>query len=141
MQDLSWFLPSWPPVFGELVRFGALLVAGLLAANWRIALQVCRASPATSCRRRLRPHGLALMQAPLFAGARVFVDLALGLIVFELGHRFDLDWLGRNRWLALAALAKAWARSSPSMRVCCISTIRRCSRGRPPRSAPRSPQW
>ena len=33
MQDLSWFLPSWPPVFGELVRFGALLVAGLLGGD------------------------------------------------------------------------------------------------------------
>src|SRR5258708_35893068 len=49
------------------------------------------------------PHALGLIEGPLFAGARVIVDLALGLIVFELGHRFDLDWLSRNRWLAVAA--------------------------------------
>ncbi|MEJ0001314.1 MAG: hypothetical protein WDO13_20440 [Verrucomicrobiota bacterium] len=48
------------------------------------------------------------MHAPLFAGARVVVDLALGLIVFELGHRFDLDWLGRNRWLAVAAVGESF---------------------------------
>ena len=33
MQELSWFLPSWPPAFGELVLFGALLVAGLLGGE------------------------------------------------------------------------------------------------------------
>jgi Kef-type K+ transport system membrane component KefB len=53
------------------------------------------------------PHVLDLVHAPLVAGARVFVDLALGLIVFELGHRFALDWLVRNRWLALAALGES----------------------------------
>ena len=36
----------------------------------------------------------------LLPGARSVVDLALGLIVFELGHRLDLKWLARNRWLA-----------------------------------------
>ena len=38
MQELSWFLPSWPPQFGNLLLFGALLVAGLvggeLAHRW-----------------------------------------------------------------------------------------------------------
>ena len=53
------------------------------------------------------PHALDLVHAPMLAGTRVFVDLALGLIVFELGHRLDLEWLGRNRWLALAALGES----------------------------------
>ena len=52
------------------------------------------------------PQVLGLVSDPLTAGARVFVDLALGLIVFELGHRLDLQWLARNRWLALAALGE-----------------------------------
>lgn len=108
MQELSWFLPAWPPVFGELVRFGALLIAGLLGGE--LAHRLARLPRITgyvlagvAC----GPHALGLVQGPLAAGARVFVDLALGLIVFELGHRFDLEWLRRNRWLALAALGES----------------------------------
>src|SRR5688572_14301504 len=108
MQDLSWFLPAWPLQFGDLAVFGALLVAGLLGgelANRIAALP--RITGYVLVGFACGPHALDLVHAPLFAGARVFVDLALGLIVFELGHRFDLDWLARNRWLALAALGES----------------------------------
>ena len=33
MQELLWFLPRWPPEFGEPVAFGALLLAGLLGGE------------------------------------------------------------------------------------------------------------
>lgn len=108
MHELSWFLPAWPPVFGELVLFGGLLAAGLLggelthryAALPRITGYVL---VGVAC----GPHALGLLREPLFAGARVVVDLALGLIVFELGHRFDMAWLARNRWLAVAAAGES----------------------------------
>lgn len=108
MQELAWFLPAWPPAIGNLVLFGALLAAGLLGGE---LVQRLAALPrvtgyvlvGVAC----GPHALDLVHAPLFANARVFVDLALGLIVFELGHRFDLDWLTRNRWLAVAALGES----------------------------------
>ena len=108
MDELTWFLPGWPLPFGELALFGTLLIAGLLGGE---LVQRVAALPRVTgyvlvgviC----GPHALDLVQAPLLTDARVFVDLALGLIVFELGHRFDLDWLGRNRWLALAALGES----------------------------------
>ncbi len=108
MDELTWFLPAWPPVFGELVLFGALLAAGLLGGELvrRIAA-LPRVTGYVLVGVVCGPHALDVVHAPLLAGARVFVDLALGLIVFELGHRFDLDWLGRNRWLALAALGES----------------------------------
>jgi Kef-type K+ transport system membrane component KefB len=108
MQELSWFLPAWPPAFGELVLFGGLLIAGLLGGELanRIA-SLPRVTGYVLVGVACGPHALDLAHAPLLAGARVFVDLALGLIMFELGHRFDLDWLGRNRWLALAALGES----------------------------------
>ena len=95
-------------MFGELVLFGALLVAGLLGGELvhRIAA-LPRVTGYVLVGVVCGPHALDLVQAPLLAGARVFVDLALGLIVFELGHRFDLDWFARNRWLALAALGES----------------------------------
>ncbi len=108
MQEFAWFLPSWPPVFGELARFGALLIAGVLGGE--IAHRFAALPRITGyvlagvfC----GPQVLGLVEGPLAAGARVFVDLALGLIMFELGHRFDIEWLRRNRWLALAALGES----------------------------------
>jgi Kef-type K+ transport system membrane component KefB len=108
MQDLAWFVPAWPPLFGELVRFGALLVAGLVAgevANRYLALP--RIVGYALAGLAAGPLALALVQVPLASEARLLVDLALGLVMFELGHRFDLAWLRRNRWLALAALGES----------------------------------
>jgi len=108
LDELTWFLPGWPLPFGELALFGTLLIAGLLGGELvqRIAA-LPRVTGYVLVGVVCGPHALDLVQAPLLTGARVFVDLALGLIVFELGHRFDLDWLGRNRWLALAALGES----------------------------------
>lgn len=108
MQELSWFLPSWPPPIGNLLLFGALLVAGLLGGELAHRLAALpRITGYVLVGVACGPHALDLVQAPLLAGSRVFVDLALGLIVFELGHRFDLAWLARNHWLALAALGES----------------------------------
>jgi NhaP-type Na+/H+ or K+/H+ antiporter len=108
MQDLAWFLPAWPPAFGEIVRFGALLVAGLLAGeliNRYAALP--RIAGYALAGVAAGPYVLGRVAVPLAPEARLLVDLALGLVVFELGHRFDLAWLERNRWLALAALGES----------------------------------
>jgi Kef-type K+ transport system membrane component KefB len=108
LDELTWFLPGWPLPFGELVLFGTLLLGGLLGGELvrRIAA-LPRVTGYVVVGVICGPHALDLVQAPLLTDARVFVDLALGLIVFELGHRFYLDWLARNRWLALAALGES----------------------------------
>jgi Kef-type K+ transport system membrane component KefB len=108
VNELAWFLPSWPPALGNLMLFGALLVAGLLCGEMvhRIAA-LPRVTGYVLAGVAAGPHALGVASSPLFAEARVIVDLALGLIVFELGHRFDLGWLQRNRWLALAALGES----------------------------------
>lgn len=108
MQEIAWFLPAWPPAFGELARFGALLIAGLLGGELARRFAVLpRITGYVLVGVVCGPQVLGLVEGPLAAGARVFVDLALGLIMFELGHRFDLEWLRRNRWLALAALGES----------------------------------
>jgi Kef-type K+ transport system membrane component KefB len=108
MQDLFWFLPAWPPEFGEAAAFGALLLAGLLGGeivNRLLALP--RITGYVLAGIACGPVGLGLVQGPLLGEARVFVDLALGLIMFELGTRLDLAWLARNRWLSVAAVGES----------------------------------
>lgn len=49
-------------------------------------------------------HGVAM---PLAGAAQTVTDLALGLLLFEIGCRVHLRWLGRNPGLALTSLAEA----------------------------------
>lgn len=108
MGELTWFLPVWPLAIGDLTLFGALLAAGLVGGELtRRFAALPRITGYVLVGVICGPHALDIVDAPLLSGARVFVDLALGLIVFELGHRFDFDWLARNRWLAVAATGES----------------------------------
>ncbi|HEX9396743.1 MAG TPA: cation:proton antiporter [Burkholderiales bacterium] len=108
MQDLLWFLPLWPPDLGELVAFGALLIAGLVggevANRW---LSLPRITGYVLSGIAFGPEGFGLVRAPLLDETRVIVDLALGLVMFELGARLDAEWFARNRWLFVAALGES----------------------------------
>ena len=107
MQQFGWFLPAWPLWFGNLAVFGALLLAGLLGGELVHRLAALpRITGYVLVGVLCGPQALGWVLEPLSAGARSVVDLALGLIVFELGHRLDLNWLARNRWLALAAIGE-----------------------------------
>jgi Kef-type K+ transport system membrane component KefB len=102
------FLPSLPPVLGQPVLFGALLLAGLLGGELaRRALGLPRIVGYVLAGVLLGPQVSGLLGAGLLDRARVLIDLSLGLIVFELGHRLDLQWLRRNRWLFAAAIAES----------------------------------
>ena len=108
MRDLAWFLPSWPPAFGNLALFGAVLLAGL--AGGELARRFAALPRITGCVLvgvLCGPQGLGLLAEPMGAGARAMIDLALGVAVFELGHRLHFGWLARNRWLALAAAGES----------------------------------
>jgi Kef-type K+ transport system membrane component KefB len=108
MQELLWFLPAWPPAFDEPAAFGALLLAGLAGGeivNRLLALP--RITGYVLAGIVCGPFGFGLLEGPLFNKARLFVDLALGLIMFELGTRLDFAWLARNRWLSVAAVGES----------------------------------
>ena len=94
MQDLLWFLPAWPPQFDEPMAFGALLLAGLVGGEIvNRVLALPRITGYVLAGIACGPFGLGLVEGPLFNEARLFVDLALGLIMFELGARLDFAWL------------------------------------------------
>lgn len=102
------YLPQFPPALTQPILFGALLAAGLLAgeAAWRYA-SLPRITGYVLAGVALGPQISGVLGPDALETARVLIDLSIGLIVFELGFRFDQAWLKRNRWLFVAALAES----------------------------------
>jgi NhaP-type Na+/H+ or K+/H+ antiporter len=51
--------------------------------------------------------GFGVIDANVGTSARPLLDVALGLLLFELGSRLDLRWIRRNPWMILSSLAEA----------------------------------
>lgn len=102
------YLPEFPPALTQPILFGALLAAGLLVGEAvRRYASLPRITGYVMAGVVLGPQVSGLLGPNALETARVLIDLSIGLIVFELGFRFDLAWLKRNRWLFVAALAES----------------------------------
>jgi NhaP-type Na+/H+ or K+/H+ antiporter len=102
------FLPAWPLAFNSFVLFGLLLLAGALGGRLAATTRVLPAITgyiATGF--VLGPGGVGLLDAHTLAQARIFADVSLGVIVFELGRRLDLQWARHDRWLLPTGLAES----------------------------------
>lgn len=53
------------------------------------------------------PGMLAVTGGSPMADWRLVVELALGILLFELGTRVNLRWMGSNRWLVVSSLLEA----------------------------------
>lgn len=102
------FLPSWPPT-PDVVLWVSLtiVVAGLLGElvfrRFRLPRVVGYAAVGTI----VSALGLGIDGTTLRPGFRLIVDLALALLLFELGCRINLRWLRTNPWLLATSLAEA----------------------------------
>jgi Kef-type K+ transport system membrane component KefB len=107
MKDLP-FLPGWPLGVGPLVWFAVLLLAAALAgefaARW---LRLPRIFGYVAAGATLGPPGVGLIGPQELHQLRVFLEIAIGLILFELGQRIDLGWLRRNPWLLGTSLLES----------------------------------
>ncbi|MFN3861137.1 MAG: cation:proton antiporter [Roseateles sp.] len=85
---------------------GVLLAGGLagefIAATTRLPRVV--GYTLAGCVAAALGHGVAM---PLSGAAQIVTDLALGLLLFEIGSRVRLSWLGRNPGLAITSLVEA----------------------------------
>ena len=102
------FLPAWPPEANSFTLFGLLLLAGLIGG--RIASRT-RVLPSITgyiaIGFLLGPGVLGWLTEGALRDARIFVDISLGLVVFELGRRLDLRWARHDRWLLPSGLAES----------------------------------
>jgi Kef-type K+ transport system membrane component KefB len=90
------FLPSLPLELSYPLLFGVLLVAGMMGGELARLLRLPRILGYVVVGFVLAPLGAAMGMKALIDEARIFVDLALGLVLFELGRRMDLRWMKRD---------------------------------------------
>ena len=101
------FLPAWPFAVSYPLLFGALLLGGLLGGEAARLLRLPRILGYVAVGFLIAPLARAANLDPLLDQARIFVDLALGLVLFDLGRRMDLQWMKRDWTLAAAGLAES----------------------------------
>jgi Kef-type K+ transport system membrane component KefB len=107
MGELA-FLPNWPPAANQMIWVGVLLVAGALGGELvQRLVRLPRVTGWAAAGLALGPDGWGLIDKPLLDELVVFADIALGLVLFELGTRLDGAWLRRSPALALMGVAEA----------------------------------
>ena len=107
MPELA-FLPNWPPLANNMFWIGALLAVGVACGEAvRRFLRLPRITGYAAAGLALGPGGLGLIDNPVLEDLGVFADVAIGLVLFELGQRLDLAWLRRTPALALMGVAES----------------------------------
>lgn len=110
MEPSVFFLPDWPPALGPLLWIALAVVGAALAGEWvhhHLGLP------------RITAYPVVGMLAAAIAGDRLVaehgewlshgLDVALAILLFELGSRVDLRWLRHNRWLLVTSLCESLA--------------------------------
>ena len=84
---------------GPLVLFAALLLIGYAAGELMTRLRLPRLTGYIVVGLVLGDSGLGIVDQAVRDTMRLFIDVGLGLLLFELGQRLDLQWMRRERWL------------------------------------------
>ena len=101
------FLPSLPFELSFPLLFGVLLVAGMVGGEMARSVRLPRIIGYVLVGFAMAPLAQLIGLDLLLDDARIFVDLALGLVLFDLGRRMDLQWMKRDWTLAAAGLAES----------------------------------
>ena len=101
------FLPTLPFTLSYPLLFGVLLVAGMLGGEIARMVRVPRIIGYVVVGFLLAPFTQAMGMDSLLDEARIFVDLALGLVLFDLGRRMDLKWMKRDWTIAACGFAES----------------------------------
>lgn len=105
------FLPSWPLEIPQLFWLGVVLLAAtLLGEVFDRLFRLPRIIGYVIAGAVLGPDATGLLSDADVRGLRPFFEVAMGIVLFELGSRVDPGWLRRNPWLlATSGLESALA--------------------------------
>ncbi|GAB5098628.1 cation:proton antiporter [Caballeronia sp. LP006] len=108
MNSAFSFLPAWPLEPNAILWAGLALVTAGLAGEllWR-AWRLPRITGYAVIGLIAGNAGLGVIDVSAGAISRPLLDVALGLLLFELGGRLDLRWIRRNPYLILSSIAEA----------------------------------
>jgi len=101
------FLPTLPFTLSYPLLFGVLLVAGMLGVEIARIVRIPRIIGYVVVGFVLGPFTKAMGMGSMLDEARIFVDLALGLVLFDLGRRMDLQWMKRDWTIAACGFAES----------------------------------
>lgn len=102
------FLPEYPFATNPVLLFGLLLLAGAIGGEIvKRALALPRIVGYVLIGFALGVSGLNVLDAGLVREAWIFADIALGLLLFELGRRLDFTWLRSDPWLAATGVLES----------------------------------
>jgi Kef-type K+ transport system membrane component KefB len=109
-KPLAFFLPAWPLPLSPLLWIALAVAAAALAGEW---VRRYFGIP------RITAYPVVGMLAAAVAGDRLVAEhdewlrwglnVALAILLFELGSRVDLRWLRHNRWLLVTSLGESLA--------------------------------
>jgi Kef-type K+ transport system membrane component KefB len=102
------FLPQYPFAPNPVLLFGLLLLAGTIGGEIvKRALGLPRIVGNVLTGFALGAGGLELLDADLVREAWIFAEIALGLLLFDLGRRLDFTWLRSDPWLAATGVLES----------------------------------
>ncbi|BCQ50987.1 cation:proton antiporter [Burkholderia gladioli] len=108
MKSAFSFLPNWPLVPDAVFWAGiALFAAGLCGELCYRAWRLPRVTGYAVIGLIAGSAGFGAIDASSSDSARLLINVALGLLLFELGNRLDLRWIRRNPWLIATSVAEA----------------------------------
>ena len=104
------FLPTWAQIGGidsaPLILFAALLLIGYAGGELIKRVRLPRLTGYIVVGLVLGDSGLGIVGPAVRDAMRLFIDVGLGLLLFELGQRLDLQWMRRERWLWVIAIGE-----------------------------------
>ncbi len=106
MSEL-FFLPHWPIRADQVPWYAVLLLAALLAGEVAWRLRLPRVLGWILAGIALGPSGFDILDRTAVRGLRGVLEIAVGMILFELGQRVDMRWLRRNPWLLATSVLES----------------------------------
>ena len=109
---MLWTLPPFDPTqpiqWNALLLFGSLLLMGLIGGQIvRKNSWVPRISGYLLVGFILGESGLLSWSGDVYEIAHIFADIALALVVYQLGRYVDIGWLRHEKWLVATVLTGA----------------------------------
>jgi len=102
------FLPHFPLHISSFTLFGLILLLGLAGGEFIGRYRFLpRILGYIVVGLLIGPNGFNWVSDYLLADTHLFVDISLGLILFELGRQLDFAWLYRDQGLLLMAIAES----------------------------------